>query len=132
MNRVLDIVEGYTAGVKDSVIDSAGVSPYDMSQWTTKGHACHIDMTLVPDGAVAADAVAGRVHGPRSKSLWHVSAGSSLPSVNGWGGRAAAKTMLSRRQRRKLAKRVPRGASGPPPRPTPETHPDRPLDMSVR
>jgi len=131
MNRVLDIVEGYTAGVKESIIDSAGVTPYDMSRWTTKGHACHIDMTLSQMGPWRpTPSLAG--HRTPIDGLWHVSAGSSLPSVNGWGGRAAAKSMLSRRQRRKLAKRVPRGTSGPPPRPTPETHPDRPLEESVR
>ena len=131
MNRVLDIVEGYTVGVKDSIIDSAGVTPYEMSRWTTKGHACHIDMTLSQMGPWRpTPSLAG--HRTPIDGLWHVSAGSSLPSVNGWGGRAAAKTMLSRRQRRKLDKRVPRGTSGPPPRPTPETHPDRPLEESVR
>src|SRR5262249_4142522 len=108
MTRVLDIVETYTAGVRESIIDTAEVSPYDMSRWTTKGHACHIDMTLSQMGPWRpTPSLAG--HRTPIDGLWHVSAGSSLPSVNGWGGRAAARSMLSRRQRHKLAKRVPRG-----------------------
>ena len=101
-----------------------------MSRWTTKGHACHIDMTLSQMGPWRpTPSLAG--HRTPIDGLWQVSAGSSLPSVNGWGGRTTAKSMLSRRQRRKLAKRVPRGASGPPPRPTPDTHPDRPLSTQA-
>lgn len=131
MSRVLGTVEGYTAGVQESMIDSAGVSPYEMSRWTTKGHACHVDMTLSQMGPWRpTPSLAG--HMTPIEALWQVSAGSSLPSVNGWGGRATARSMLSRRQRRRLARKLPRGASDAATPPSPDTHPDRPLSTSVR
>jgi beta-carotene ketolase (CrtO type) len=131
MSRVLDTVEGYTAGVKRSLIDSAGVSPHEMSRWTTKGHACHVDMTLAQMGPWRpTPSLAG--HMTPIEALWQVSAGSSLPSVNGWGGRATARSMLSRRQRRKLSRKLPRGGSDAARPPSPDEHPDRPLSTSVR
>jgi beta-carotene ketolase (CrtO type) len=98
-DHTIDIVETYTAGVKDAMIDHCGVTPYEMSQWVTKGHACHIDMSLAQMGpwrpTPSLSGYASPVDG-----LWQVSAGSHpLPSVNGWAGRTAARTLLRRDRR---------------------------------
>jgi beta-carotene ketolase (CrtO type) len=98
-NHAIDIIETYTAGVKDATLGHAGVSPADMSRWTTKGHACHIDMTLAQMGPWRpTPALSG--YATPIESLWQVSAGSHpLPSVNGWAGRTAARTLLRARRR---------------------------------
>jgi beta-carotene ketolase (CrtO type) len=98
-DRTLEILEGYTAGVKESVIDTCAVSPYDMSRWTTKGHACHIDMSLSQMGPWRPTPSLSGYETP-VEGLWQVSAGSHpLPSVNGWAGRTAARTLLRSRRR---------------------------------
>jgi beta-carotene ketolase (CrtO type) len=97
-DRVIDVVETYTAGVEDSIIDSYAVSPYDMSRWTTKGHACHIDMSLSQMGPWRPTPSLAGYETP-IEALWQVSAGSHpLPSVNGWAGRTAARTLLRARR----------------------------------
>jgi beta-carotene ketolase (CrtO type) len=94
LDRVLTTVESYTSGVQASLIGSCAVSPVDMSRWTTKGHACHIDMTLAQMGPWRPTPSLSGYQTPIA-SLWQVSAGSHpLPSVNGWAGRTAARTLL--------------------------------------
>lgn len=111
-DRTLDTVEQYAAGVKDSIIDTAAVSPVDMSRWTTKGHACHIDMTLSQMGPWRPTPELSGYRTPID-GLWQVSAGSHpLPSVNGWAGRTAARTVL--RARRTWPAAPATTAAGPP------------------
>jgi len=94
LDKVIDTVDSYAGGVKDSVLGTAAVSPLDMSRWTTKGHACHIDMTLAQLGPWRPTPTLSGYQTPIA-SLWQVSAGSHpLPSVNGWAGRTAARTLL--------------------------------------
>lgn len=95
-DHALGIIETYAAGIGDSVIGTAAVSPEDMSRWTTKGHACHIDMTLAQMGPWRPTPALSGYTTP-VEGLWQVSAGSHpLPSVNGWAGRTAARTLLAR------------------------------------
>jgi beta-carotene ketolase (CrtO type) len=106
-DQVIDTVETYTAGVKESIIDTCAVSPTDMSRWTTKGHACHIDMTLSQMGPWRPTPSLSGYETPVD-GLWQVSAGSHpLPSVNGWAGRAAARTLLKRDRRARRPVRRP-------------------------
>jgi beta-carotene ketolase (CrtO type) len=94
LDKVIDTVDSYAGGVKDSLLGTAAVSPLDMSRWTTKGHACHIDMTLAQLGPWRPTPTLSGYQTP-IPSLWQVSAGSHpLPSVNGWAGRTAARTLL--------------------------------------
>jgi beta-carotene ketolase (CrtO type) len=114
-DHAVDIIETYTAGVKDSIVDTAAVSPQEMSRWTTKGHACHIDMSLAQMGPWRPTPTLSGYQTPID-GLWQVSAGSHpLPSVNGWAGRTAARTLLA--QERRAARpglRRARAASTPP------------------
>jgi beta-carotene ketolase (CrtO type) len=98
-DKSLATIEQYATGVRGSVIGTHAVSPVDMSRWTTKGHACHIDMTLAQMGPWRpTPALSG--YATPIESLWQVSAGSHpLPSVNGWAGRTAARTLLRARRR---------------------------------
>lgn len=92
--HAIDIIETYTAGVKDAMIDHHGVTPADMSRWVTKGHACHIDMSLSQMGPWRPTRSLSGYRTP-VPGLWHASAGSHpLPSVNGWAGRTVARTVL--------------------------------------
>lgn len=96
LQRVTEILDAYFAGLRDSIIDTAAVSPEDMSRWVTKGHACHIDMSLSQMGPGRPTPSLAGYQTPVD-GLWHASAGSHpLPSVNGWAGRTAARTLLSR------------------------------------
>ena len=98
-DHAIDIIETYTAGVKDSMIDQCGVTPAEMSRWVTKGHACHIDMSLSQMGPWRPTPSLSGYESPVD-GLWQVSAGSHpLPSVNGWAGRSAARTLLRRDRR---------------------------------
>jgi beta-carotene ketolase (CrtO type) len=92
--RCFDIVDSYAVGVKEHAIDTAAVSPYEMARWTTKGHACHIDMPLTQMGPWRPTPSLSGYKTP-IEGLWHVSAGAHpMPSVNGWAGRAAAAAIL--------------------------------------
>jgi beta-carotene ketolase (CrtO type) len=96
-DRTLEIVEQYAPGVRESVIDTCAVSPVEMARWATKGHACHIDMTLAQMGPWRPTPSLSGYKTPVDR-LWQVSAGSHpLPSVNGWAGRTAARTLLRAR-----------------------------------
>jgi beta-carotene ketolase (CrtO type) len=98
-DKVIDTVEGYAPGLKDSIAGTAAVSPIEMSRWATKGHACHIDMTLAQMGPWRPTPSLSGYRTPID-GLWQVSAGSHpLPSVNGWAGRTAARTLLGARRR---------------------------------
>jgi beta-carotene ketolase (CrtO type) len=74
-DRTLATIERYAAGVTDSMIDTCAVSPVDMSRWTTKGHACHIDMTLAQMGQWRPTPSLSGYETPVDR-LWQVSAGS--------------------------------------------------------
>jgi len=130
LSRCLDIIDTYAAGVKDSVIDTHAISPYDMSKWVTKGHACHIDMSLGQMGPWRPTPSLSGYQTPID-DLWQVSAGSHpLPSVNGWAGRTAARTMLKadegRRGRRADSRRRGDGRAAEPGRaPAPVPAPAR-------
>jgi beta-carotene ketolase (CrtO type) len=101
-DHAVDIIETYTAGVKDNIIDSAAVTPYEMARWTTKGHACHIDMSLAQMGPWRPTPSLSGYRTPID-GLWQVSAGSHpLPSVNGWAGRTAARTLLAGERRSRV------------------------------
>jgi beta-carotene ketolase (CrtO type) len=107
LERVLSLIDGCMEGTRDSVIDAAAVSPLDMSRWTTKGHACHIDMTLSQMGPWRPTPSLSGYRTPIS-GLWHASAGAHpLPSVNGWAGRAAARELLRAASRRRPAEAAP-------------------------
>ncbi|MEA2167086.1 MAG: hypothetical protein QOF76_386 [Solirubrobacteraceae bacterium] len=106
--RCLDIVDSYLEGTHACSIDTHAVSPADMARWTTKGHACHIDMPLTQMGPWRPTPSLSGYKTPVD-GLWHVSAGAHpMPSVNGWAARTAAATML---------KEPPRTASPPARRP---------------
>jgi beta-carotene ketolase (CrtO type) len=112
LQRVLATVDEYAEGVTNSVIGTCAVSPIDMSQWTTKGHACHIDMTLAQMGPWRPTPSLSGYETP-VPGLWQVSAGSHpLPSVNGWAGRTAARTLLRAGGRRAAPR--PTEPPGPP------------------
>jgi beta-carotene ketolase (CrtO type) len=92
--RCLDIIDSYAVGVKEHALDTAAVSPYEMARWTTKGHACHIDMPLTQMGPWRPTPSLSGYKTP-IEGLWHVSAGSHpMPAVNGWAGRTAAAALL--------------------------------------
>jgi hypothetical protein len=118
--------------VKDATLGSAGVSPADMSKWTTKGHACHIDMSLSQMGPWRPTPALSGYQTPIA-GLWQVSAGSHpLPSVNGWAGRTAARTLLARDagpiwKRRRTTSPSPGVRPSAPPEPTraPPRSPER-------
>jgi beta-carotene ketolase (CrtO type) len=116
LDQVIDTVDSYADGVKRSLIGTAAVSPVDMSKWVTKGHACHIDMTLAQLGPWRPTPSLSGYQTP-VPSLWQVSAGSHpLPSVNGWAGRTAARTIL--RSEGKRGGRQTFAAASPPREPT--------------
>ena len=115
LDKVIDTIDGYAPGLRDSIIDSCGVTPYEMSRWTTKGHACHIDMSLSQLGPWRPTPSLAGFRTP-IEGLWHASAGSALPSVNGWGGRAAARTILRSSKRGRGRGRASRTAQAPQPR----------------
>lgn len=95
LDRVLNLVDSYAEGTKRSVIASHAVSPVDMSRWVTKGHASHIDMSMAQMGPWRPTPSLAGYRTP-VESLWHVSAGAHpIPSVNGWPGRTAARTILA-------------------------------------
>src|SRR5581483_10679887 len=73
--HAIDIIESYAVGVKDATIAGAAVSPADMSRWTTKGHACHIDMSLSQMGPWRPTPALSGYRTP-VEALWHASAGS--------------------------------------------------------
>jgi beta-carotene ketolase (CrtO type) len=96
-DHAVDIIDTYAGGVKEATLGSAAVSPYEMARWTTKGHACHIDMNLAQMGPWRPTPTLSGYETPID-GLWQVSAGSHpLPSVNGWAGRTAARTLLAKR-----------------------------------
>jgi beta-carotene ketolase (CrtO type) len=131
LDQVIDTVDSYAPGLKSSIVGTAAVSPVDMSKWTTKGHACHIDMSLSQLGPWRPTPSLSGYATPVD-SLWQVSAGShALPSVNGWAGRTGARTLLAARTRRGLpgaARRAERQTAGVGVRPPePATLPSAPL-----
>jgi beta-carotene ketolase (CrtO type) len=129
LDRVLDTVEEYVGGVRGSLIGTAAVSPADMARWTTKGHACHIDMTLSQMGPWRPTPSLSGYRTPVA-GLWQVSAGAHpLPSVNGWGGRTAARTFL-RAQRSAPGHTGPWRAAGGAPTPLRE-RPGRSEDLDL-
>ena len=133
-DHAVEIIETYTAGVKDATLGHAGVSPVDMSKWTTKGHACHIDMSLSQMGPWRPTPSLSGYQTPIA-GLWQVSAGSHpLPSVNGWAGRTAARTLLARERGGRggrLQRRRPAAAYAPPPTPTASARESEPERVAV-
>jgi beta-carotene ketolase (CrtO type) len=106
LRRALDIVETYTAGVKEATIATAGVTPQDMATLATKGHGSHVDVTLAQMGPWRPTPSLAGFTTP-IESLWHVSAGAHpFSSVHGWGARSAARAVLTKR----AGSRVPRRA----------------------
>ncbi len=92
--RVMDIIGGYAKGVQDNVIATHAISPHDMARIATKGHAGHIDSTLGQLGRWRPTPSLSGYATP-IEHLWHTSAGSHpIPSVTGWAGRTAARTIL--------------------------------------
>jgi len=103
LDRVLELVDTYAAGTRKAMIASHPISPLDMSQWVTKGHASHIDMSLAQMGPWRPTPSLSGYRTP-VEGLWHASAGAHpIPSVNGWPARAAAQTMLREHKRRPWA-----------------------------
>lgn len=105
--RVMDIIGTYAKGVQSSIIATHAISPHDMARIATKGHAAHIDSTLGQLGRWRPTPSLSGYATP-IKHLWHTSAGSHpIPSVTGWAGRTAARTILkSQRGRARRLRRL--------------------------
>jgi beta-carotene ketolase (CrtO type) len=94
LERCLDIVDGYSPGIKDSVIGTYAKSPKDMSPWIHKGNSAHVDMSLSQLGPWRPTPSLAGFKTPIDR-LWHAGAGAHpIPAVNGWSGRTAARTVL--------------------------------------
>jgi beta-carotene ketolase (CrtO type) len=89
--HVLDVLDTYAPGLKDSVIGTYVKSPKELSRQAARGNLVHADMTLSQLGPWRPTPSLSGYRTPVAR-LWHTAAGAHpMGALNGWSGRTTAR-----------------------------------------
>jgi beta-carotene ketolase (CrtO type) len=110
LDRVVDLLEDYSPGVRDSILDRHVAGPRDFNEpWAYKGSSRAVDLIPSQSGPWRPSPSLVGYRTP-IEGLWHTGHGSHpMSGTNGWPGRTAARTLL--KQGGMLTRRSPRLSS---------------------
>ena len=106
MDRVADLLEDYSPGLRDSIIDRHVASPRDLNEpWAYLGSSRAVDLIPSQSGPWRpSPSIAG--YRTLIDGLWHTGHGAHpMSGTNGWPGRTAARTLLKHNRGRRLLRR---------------------------
>ena len=106
LDRVVDLLDDYSPGIRDSILDRHVASPRDFNEpWAYKGSSRAVDLIPSQAGPFRPSPSLAGYRTPID-GLWHTGHGSHpMSGTNGWPGRIAAETLLKHnRGRRRLTR----------------------------
>jgi len=94
--RLVDLIEGYSPGFRDSILGAVISSPDDMNvEWTYKGSSRAVDLIPSQIGPWRPSPGLAGYATPGIEGLWRTGHGTHpMSGTSGWPGRIAARTML--------------------------------------
>lgn len=103
LDRVVDLLEQYSPGFRDSILDRHAASPRDFNEpWAHKGSSRAVDLIPSQSGPWRPSPSLVGYRTPID-GLWHTGHGSHpMSGTNGWPGRTAARTMLKQNRGKRL------------------------------
>ena len=106
LDRVIDLLEDYSPGVRDSIVDRHAASPRDFNEpWAYKGSSRAADLIPSQSGPWRPSPSLVGYRTPID-GLWHTGHGAHpMSGTNGWPGRTAARTMLKQPLAKRLTRR---------------------------
>jgi beta-carotene ketolase (CrtO type) len=105
LDRVVDLLEDYSPGLRDSILDRHVASPRDFNEpWAYMGSSRAVDLIPSQSGPWRpSPSIAG--YRTPIDGLWHTGHGAHpMSGTNGWPGRTAARTLLKHNRNRRLSR----------------------------